>query len=73
MTRLGAPARVRAAGVSGDTTAGGLSRVDFSVQSDTRLCIVALGGNDLLRGLDPKQTRANLVQIAQRLSAATSG
>ncbi|ATQ44463.1 arylesterase [Caulobacter mirabilis] len=61
--------RVRGAGVSGDTTAGGLARVDFSVQPDTSLCIVALGGNDLLQGLDPQQTRANLDRILARLKA----
>jgi acyl-CoA thioesterase-1 len=67
LIRLGHPVRVRGAGVSGDTTANGLARVDFSVQSDTRLCIVALGGNDLLRGLDPSETRANLIHIVQKL------
>lgn len=67
LNRIGRPARVRGAGVSGDTTAGGLARVDFSVQSDTRLCIVALGGNDLLRGLEPAQTRFNLTQIVNKL------
>ena len=41
--------------------------MDFSVQPDTRLCIVALGGNDLLRGLDPRQTRANLTGIVEKL------
>jgi acyl-CoA thioesterase-1 len=69
LTRLGVPNVVRAAGVSGDTTAGGLSRVDFSVQKDTDLCIVALGANDLLQGLDPKATRANLDGILRRLAA----
>jgi acyl-CoA thioesterase-1 len=67
LARLGRPVRVRGAGVSGDTTADGLSRVDFSVQSDTRLCIVALGGNDLLRGLEPAETRANLTRIVEKL------
>lgn len=67
LTRIGRPALVRGAGVSGDTTAGGLARVDFSVQSDTQLCIVALGGNDLLRGLEPAQTRSNLTQIVKKL------
>jgi acyl-CoA thioesterase-1 len=67
LARLGHPARVRGAGVSGDTTANGLSRVDFSVQADTRLCIVALGGNDLLRGLEPSETRANLTRIVEKL------
>jgi acyl-CoA thioesterase-1 len=66
---LGPGVLVRAAGVSGDTTAGGLARVDFSVQPDTTLCIVALGGNDLLQGLDPRQMEANLKAIVQRLKA----
>jgi acyl-CoA thioesterase-1 len=67
--RLGVPARVRGAGVSGDTTADGLARVDFSVQSDTALCIVALGGNDLLQGVDPKAVQANLTAMVRRLKA----
>lgn len=70
---LGVPARVRAAGVSGDTSAGGLARVDFSVQGDTDVCIVALGGNDLLRGLDPRTTRANIDRILARLRARRMG
>lgn len=69
LTRLGVANIVRAAGVSGDTTAGGLGRVDFSVQKDTDLAIVALGGNDLLQGLDPKGTRANLDGIIKKLKA----
>jgi acyl-CoA thioesterase-1 len=67
LAKIGAPALVRGAGVSGDTTAGGAARVDYSVQADTRVCIVALGGNDLLRGLDPAMTRANLDRILKRL------
>ena len=66
---LGLSVRVRSAGVSGDTTAGGLARVDFSVQDDTDLCIVALGGNDMLQGVDPSATRHNLDQIIRRLKA----
>jgi acyl-CoA thioesterase I len=69
LTRMGVANVVRAAGVSGDTTAGGLGRVDFSVQKDTALAIVALGGNDLLQGLDPKGTRANLDGIIKKLKA----
>lgn len=60
---------VRGAGVSGDTTVGGLARVDFSVQNDTSLCVVALGGNDLLKGYDPKVIRQNLDGILARLRA----
>jgi len=60
---------VRGAGVSGDTTAGGLGRVDFSVRKDTTVCVVALGGNDLLRGLPPSQMKANLDAIVRKLKA----
>src|SRR6202035_4237986 len=69
LARLGSPATVRGAGVSGDTSADGLARLDFSVQADTDVCLVALGGNDLLQGLDPKTTRANLAAIVRRLKA----
>ncbi|ETX29917.1 arylesterase [Roseivivax isoporae] len=51
------------AGVSGDTTAGGLSRVEWSLREDTDAMIVALGGNDMLRGIAPEVTRANLEGI----------
>ncbi len=52
--------RIINGGVSGDTTAGGLARVEWSLSDDVDAMIVALGGNDVLRGLDPAQTRANL-------------
>jgi acyl-CoA thioesterase-1 len=51
------------AGVSGDTTAGGLSRVAWTLTPDIDAMIVALGGNDLLRGLSPDLSRANLAGI----------
>ena len=51
------------AGVSGDTTAGGLSRVAWTLTPEVDALIVALGGNDLLRGLDPAVSRGNLDQI----------
>src|SRR5580692_3515725 len=73
LAKLGVPALVRGAGVSGDTTAAGLARLDFSVQADTDLCLVALGGNDLLQGLDPKETRANLTAIVERLKRRRIG
>lgn len=69
LTKLGVAAQVRAAGVSGDTTAGGLARVDFSVRKDTDLTVVALGANDLLQGQDPKRTRANLDGIVRKLKS----
>ncbi len=67
LERLGVPTLVRGAGVSGDTSAAGAARVDFSVQPGTAVAVVALGGNDLLQGLDPKTTRANLEHILVRL------
>ena len=48
------------AGVSGDTTSGGLSRLDWSVPDGTDGVILELGANDALRGLPPKTTRENL-------------
>jgi acyl-CoA thioesterase-1 len=71
--RLGVAAIVRGAGVSGDTTAGGLARLDFSVQPGTSVVVVALGANDLLRGLEPKTTRANLDRIIRRLKQRRMG
>ena len=59
----GADVRLINAGVSGDTTAGGLSRVGWTLTPEVDAMIVALGGNDLLRGLDPAQARANLAGI----------
>jgi acyl-CoA thioesterase-1 len=58
------------AGVSGDTTAGGLSRVDWTLTPDVDAMIVALGGNDLLRGIDPAVARANLKGILEAAKAA---
>jgi acyl-CoA thioesterase I len=55
------------AGVSGDTTSGGLGRLDWSVPEGTDAVIVELGANDALRGVDPKITRAALDQILRRL------
>ena len=60
---------VRAAGVSGDTSADGLARADFSVRPDTDLCLVVLGGNDLLQGVEPQQMKANLDGIVRKLKA----
>lgn len=55
------------AGVSGDTTSGGLSRLDWSVGPDTDAVIVELGANDALRGISPEITRKNLEEITRRL------
>lgn len=51
------------AGVSGDTTAGGASRIGWTLAERPDALIVALGGNDLLRGIDPATSRANLDAI----------
>jgi len=59
--------RVENAGVSGDTPAGGLARLDWSVAEGTDAVIVELGANDALRGADPKQTRAALDAIIRKL------
>jgi len=56
----GADVVVMNAGVSGDTTAGGLSRAAWTLTPDVDAMIVALGGNDFLRGLDPAVSKANL-------------
>lgn len=56
----GADVKIINAGVSGDTTAGGLSRVDWTLTPEVDAMIVTLGGNDYLRGLDPAVSRANL-------------
>lgn len=51
---------VQNAGVSGDTTAGGLARVGWALGPETDALVVTLGGNDLLRGIDPAASKANL-------------
>jgi acyl-CoA thioesterase I len=62
--------RVVNAGVSGDTTAGGLRRVDWVLRAKPDVVVVALGANDGLRGLSPREMRANLEAIVGRLQAA---
>jgi acyl-CoA thioesterase I len=57
------------AGVSGDTTSGGLDRLDWSVPDGTQGVILELGANDALRGTDPKVPRAALTEIIKRLQA----
>jgi acyl-CoA thioesterase-1 len=62
--------RVVNAGVSGDTTAGGLRRVDWALKSKPEIVIVALGANDGLRGQDLKSVRSNLDAIVARFQKA---
>lgn len=59
--------RVINAGVSGDTTAGGLSRLDWALSDQPHIVLVELGGNDALRGLPPVETYNNLDAILARL------
>ena len=54
------------AGVSGDTTAGGLRRLDWALEGDVKVLIVALGGNDGLRGLSVGEMKANLTKIIEQ-------
>ena len=61
----GADVSVLNAGVSGDTTAGGLSRIAWTLTPEVDAVIVTLGGNDLLRGIAPAVSRANLEGILQ--------
>jgi acyl-CoA thioesterase-1 len=60
--------RVIDAGVSGDTTAGGRGRIEWALADRPHAAIVALGGNDGLRGLSPVQMRQNLVAILDALA-----
>jgi acyl-CoA thioesterase I len=57
------------AGVSGDTSSGGLDRLDWSVPDGTDGVILELGANDMLRGLDPAGTRKNVEAIVERLKS----
>jgi acyl-CoA thioesterase I len=57
------------AGVSGDTTSGGLERLDWSVPDDTDIVLLELGANDMLRGLSPEATERNLAAMIERLSS----
>ncbi len=70
LRQLGFRVVVQNAGVSGDTSAGGLARLDWTLADRPQLVIVELGANDALRGLDPAGTRANIDAILTRLKAA---
>ena len=74
-TRLaekGSPFRLINAGVSGDTTAGGLARTDWLLRQRPRVLVVELGGNDALRGQPLKNIEANLKEIIARARQADS-
>lgn len=66
----GINARVVDAGVSGDTTAGGLARLDWALADKPDLVILELGANDALRGIDPKLVRTNLEAMIGKIRAS---
>ena len=67
LQNAGYKASVANAGVSGDTTSGGLARLDWSVPDETQLVILELGANDALRGISPELSEKNLDQMLARL------
>lgn len=69
LTARGHDVEVQNAGVSGDTTAGGLARIGWALGPDADAMIVALGGNDLLRGLDPAGAKRNLDGVLSEAKA----
>jgi acyl-CoA thioesterase-1 len=68
--KMGRPVTVINGGVSGDTSAGGLSRIDWALSDQPQIVIVELGANDMLRGVDPKSTKANLAAIIEKAKAS---
>jgi acyl-CoA thioesterase-1 len=68
----GIEVRVVNAGVSGDTTAGGLARLDWALADKPDLVILALGANDALRGIEPSTVRDNLDQMIRKIEAGGS-
>jgi len=69
LTARGHKVKVHNGGVSGDTSAGGLARLDWVIAPETDAVIVELGANDMLRGISPKVTDKNLRQIIETLKA----
>jgi len=67
LTDMGWRVSVRNAGVSGDTTAGGLARLDWALTPPPDAVILELGANDALRGLPPAEAKANLAAILTKL------
>jgi acyl-CoA thioesterase I len=69
LRREGIEARVVNGGVSGDTTAGGLARLEWALADKPDLVILALGANDALRGIDPATVRGNLDKMIRKVEA----
>ena len=72
LSQGGTEVRVVNAGVSGDTTAGGLARIDWLLRQEPDVVVVELGGNDGLRGLDPEVSEKNLRTIIERSQGASA-
>lgn len=70
---LSSPVDVVIAGVSGETTAGGVRRIGWLLRRDIDVMVLALGGNDGLRGIDPESTRDNLQKIIDQVRQVNPG
>ena len=67
--KVGLPFTVANAGVSGDTTAGGLRRVNWALARGAQVLVIALGGNDGLRGIPPAESKKNLLGMIAKARA----
>lgn len=66
------PLKIINAGVSGDTTQGGLGRIDWILKQKPQWVVIALGANDMMRGVSPDATKKNLIAIVQKIKASGS-
>ena len=74
LSQAGYNYKVINAGLSGETTAGGVTRIDWILKNNNiDIFILELGANDGLRGIKPEQTRANLAKIIDKVSASETG
>lgn len=73
ITEAKLPYTVANAGVSGDTTAGGLRRVNWALTKGADILVIALGGNDGLRGISPEETKKNLLGIVNKAHTKNPG
>jgi acyl-CoA thioesterase-1 len=69
LAKSGKPCKIINAGLSGETSAGGLTRIDWILRQPIHVFVLALGGNDGLRGLPPEQTKKNLQAIIDKVKA----
>lgn len=64
---LGWSFKVQNGGLSGETSAGGLRRIDWMLQNEINIFVLELGGNDGLRGIEPQSTKQNLIDITKKV------